>query len=224
MPISTVDKFVETRGNCRPIGNARLFLPSYQSGVTLLLTMSELVWILRLGDKGVPGSLRWKFCILKHPLASQQSEIEKLSYRSSSYLLVLFAVALIFLSRGSALAQDFMAGTVVSAEIEKLEIELIPITGDPARPDGKEKKSVTVKLSADNLVISRMGRRVFPGCVYPGGRIRLWGHMDQGVFMATEIRGWGGKGRSDPTGVRRRLQRRGGWNCPGGPGFHGGRQ
>ncbi len=124
---------------------------------------------------------------------------------------------------GPVSAQDFIAGTVVSADIKKMEIEIIPLVNAPTNDDEKEKKNITARLSDENLVVNRLGKRVFPGCVYPGGIIRLWGHMDQGVFLATDIRGWRGRGRSDPTGVRRRLLRGGGRNCSGGPGFHGGR-
>lgn len=150
-------------------------------------------------------------------------EIKNLRHRLFLPIFLLLAIACASDGVGPALAQDFIAGTVVSADIEKMEIEIIPIVNAPTNVDGKEKKYVIARLSDENLVVNRLGKRIFPGCVYPGGVIRLWGHMDQGVFLATDIRGWGGRGRSDPTGVRRRLLRGGGRNSPGGPGVHGGR-
>jgi hypothetical protein len=118
-------------------------------------------------------------------------------------------------------ADDFIAGTVLSIDIDKLEITLIP--GPPEQSLDDAKKSITARLNAENLVVNKRGDRVFPGCVFPGGMVRIWGHMDEGIFMVTDIRGYGGRGQADPTGVHRRLQRIGPGYCPDGPGFHGGR-
>ena len=122
----------------------------------------------------------------------------------------------------SAGAQDFITGTVLAADIDRLEIELLPGPPDPVEGDQHRKKSITAQLSADCLVINRRGERKFPGCVYPGGVVRIWGRMDGGIFKISDIRGPGGHGSGDPTGVRRRLQRMGPGYCPGG--WHGGGQ
>lgn len=139
---------------------------------------------------------------------------------------LLFLFLFIIWRNDSVFAQDFIAGKVLAADLDRMEIELIPGSPNLAVGDEKEKKSITARLSADNLVVNRRGDRVFPGCVYPGGMVRVWGHFDakEGVFMVTDIRGYGGCGQTDPTGVRRRLQKMGPGYCPGGPGFHGGRQ
>jgi hypothetical protein len=127
----------------------------------------------------------------------------------------------LFWSAGSVVAQDFIVGTVLTADIDKMEIELLPMLDDQVEGNQKRKRSMTVQLSAENLVVNRRGERVFPGCVFPGGIVRIWGRMDGGSFIVSDIRGsGGGHGRGDPTGVRRRLQRMG----PGYPsgGWHGG--
>lgn len=136
-------------------------------------------------------------------------------------------VIFFFLARADiSMADDFMAGTVLSSDIEKMEIVLVPLKKGPAADDTKEEARIIAKVSGDNLVVNRVGRKVFPGCVSPGRIIRLWGRMDKDrkVFYVNDLRGWGGRGRHDPTGVRRRLQRGGGWNCQNGPGFHGGQK
>ncbi len=124
-----------------------------------------------------------------------------------------------------ALAEDFMVGTVFSTNLDKREIVVVPLEKGDATDVTKSKDGIVARLSDDALVVNRMGRHVYPGCVSPGGIIRLWGRMDEKekVFYAAELRCWGGGGGHDPTGVRRRLHRRRGWNCPGGPTFHGGR-
>jgi hypothetical protein len=138
------------------------------------------------------------------------------------FLLFFFTIS----STHLAIAQDFIAGTVLTADIERMEIELIPSPPEQATGDETEKKSITVRLSTDNLIVNRRGYRVFPGCVFPGGMVRIWGKMNERdrVFMVFDIRGYGGRGQTDPTGVRRRLQKMGPGYCPGGPGFRGGRQ
>jgi len=162
--------------------------------------------------------MRFSLCDLK--------EIQKLKNASRSamflFLLFFFTISSINL----AIAQDFIAGTVLAADIERMEIELIPSPPEQAPGDETEKKSITARLSVDNLIVNRRGDRVFPGCVFPGGMVRIWGKMDEKerVFMVSDIRGYGGRGQTDPTGVRRRLQKMGPGYCPGGPGFRGGRQ
>jgi hypothetical protein len=122
----------------------------------------------------------------------------------------------------SAGAQDFITGTVLAVDIDRMEIELLPGPPDPVESDQQGKRSITARLSAENLVENRRGEHVFPGCVYPGGVIRIWGRMEAGIFIVSDIRGPGGHGQGDPTGVRRRLQRIGPGYCPGG--WHGGGQ
>jgi hypothetical protein len=129
----------------------------------------------------------------------------------------------IFRGADSVAAQDFIAGTVLSADIDRMEIELFPVLADQVEGDQRRKKSVIARLSAENLVVNGRGERVFPGCVFPGGMVRIWGRMDGESFIVSDIRGpGGGHGRGDPTGVRRRLQRMGPGYCPGG--WQGGRQ
>jgi hypothetical protein len=135
------------------------------------------------------------------------------------YFFLILAVGVCALLRSEpALARDFMAGTVVSADLAKMEIEIIPGTLDSSGHDEGGGKSIRVRVTPESLVVNGRGELVFPGCVFPGGIVRLWGQREEGIFTATEIRGFGGRG--DPTGVRRRLQRMG--PCPGGPGFRGG--
>ena len=138
------------------------------------------------------------------------------------FFLVLVVGVCAFLRSEPALAQEFMAGTVVSADLAKMEIEIIPGTLDSSGHDAGEGKSIRVRVTPESLVVNGRGEQVFPGCVFPGRIVRLWGHMEEGRFMVTDIRGFGGRGRGDPTGVRRRLQRMGPDFCPGGPGFRGG--
>jgi hypothetical protein len=119
-------------------------------------------------------------------------------------------------------AQNFVVGTVLNADIGRMEIELLPNPSDPIEDVHQGKKRLIARLSTENLVVNRRGEQVFPGCVFPGGVVRIWGRMDKGIFIVSDIRGPGGHGRGDPTGVRRRLQRMGPGYCPGG--WHGGGQ
>ena len=140
-----------------------------------------------------------------------------------------FLLLLLFFNISStdlAIAQNFIFGTVLRADIDRMEIELIPGPPEQTTSDETAKKRITARLSIDNLIVNGRGERVFPGCVFPGGMIRIWGKMDEKerVFTVSDIRGWGGRGQTDPTGVRRRLQRMGPGYCPGGPGFRGGHQ
>lgn len=152
-----------------------------------------------------------------HPL-----EIASVKSRVLPYFFVVLVAGVCAIWRSEpVLAQDFMAGTVVSADLAKMEIEIIPV--DSSGHDEGDGKSLRVRVTPESLVVNGRGERVFPGCVYPGGIIRLWGQREEGIFTVTEIRGFGGRGRGDPTGVRRRLQRMGPGFCPGGPGFRGGR-
>jgi hypothetical protein len=148
----------------------------------------------------------------------------KMASRTSTFLFFLFFCTIS--STDLAIAQDFIVGTVIAADIDRMEIELIPGSAELGTGGEAEKKSITVRLSIDNLIVNRRGDRVFPGCVFPGGIVRIWGKMDEKekVFVVSDIRGYGGRGQTDPTGVRRRLQKMGPGYCPGGPGFRGGRQ
>lgn len=121
-----------------------------------------------------------------------------------------------FWGAGAVVAQDFIAGTVLAVDFDRMEIDLLPVPADSSEIDHQKTKSIKARLSSENQVVNGMGRRVFPGCVFPGGMIRMWGHMDDGIFMISDIRGPGrGGGRGDPTGVRRRLQKMGPGYCPG---------
>jgi hypothetical protein len=152
-------------------------------------------------------------------------EMEKLKNPLRPFILPLLLFSLFLVRAEPCAAEDFIAGTVLSADIEKMEIVIVPLEKGSATSGAGGEKHIIARLSTDILVVNRMGRQVFPGCVYPGGIIRLWGRMDEEkkVFFVTDIRGWGGRGSHDPTGVRRRLQRGGAWNSPNGQGFHGGR-
>jgi hypothetical protein len=154
------------------------------------------------------------------------TEIQKLKNTSRLSTFLLFLFFFIISSTNFAIAQDFIAGTVLAVDINRMEIELVPGPPPQATGDETEMKSITARLTIDNLVVNRRGDRVFPGCVFPGGMIRIWGKMDEKerIFMVSDIRGYGGRGQTDPTGVRRRLQKMGPGYCPGGPGFRGGRQ
>jgi hypothetical protein len=137
--------------------------------------------------------------------------------------LLFFLIGFLLASNISAFAEDFMAGTVVKTGPARNEIVIVPLDEGKPMEDSHVRSGIIVRLSTDSLVVDKQGRQVLPGCVYPGGIVRVWGHMSdkEKVFYATDIRGWGGRGGHDPTGVRRRLHRGRGWRCPGGPGFHG---
>lgn len=136
---------------------------------------------------------------------------------------IFFLSFCLFLGADSVVAQDFIVGTVVATDIDKMKIELLPLLDDQVESDQQRKRNITAQLSTENLMVNRRGERVFPGCVFPGGIVRIWGRMDGGSFLVSEIRGpGGGHGRGDPTGVRRRLQRMGPGYRPGG--WHGGGQ
>jgi hypothetical protein len=144
--------------------------------------------------------------------------------RSSTFLFLLFFF--IVSDTDLAFTQDFIAGRVLTADFDTMEIQLMPSQPEQQTGDETKMKSITARLSIDNLIVNRSGNRVFPGCVFPGGMVRIWGKMDEKgkVFIVSDIRGYGGCGQTDPTGVRRRLQKMGPGYCPGGSGFRGGRQ
>jgi hypothetical protein len=126
----------------------------------------------------------------------------------------------------AAFSEDFIAGTVFAVDREKMEIRLVPAPSIDSSNDIEPNNHITIRFSQDSLVINRKGAHVLPGCVFPGGMIRVWGQMDDTgkIFFATDIRGHGRRGSADPTGVRRRLQKMGPGNCPMGPGQGRGQQ
>jgi hypothetical protein len=154
----------------------------------------------------------------------QTSKMMKLKKSSLPFFVLLSFIFISFWKNETVFAQDFIGGTVLSVDLERMEMELVPGLPETANNDGGTEKSIKVRLLPECFIINGRGERVLPGCVFPGGIVRLWGHREEGVFMVTDIRGYGGRGRGDPTGVRRRLQRMGPGYCPGGPGFHGGRE
>jgi hypothetical protein len=139
----------------------------------------------------------------------------------SRYILMLLLFLGVTIGQSvAAFSEDFLAGTVLAVDNEKMEIRLIPVSQAGSINDHEQNASVTIRYSTDSLVINKRGAYVLPGCVYPGGMIRVWGQMDNTgkIFLATDIRGYRGRGHFDPTGVRRRLHKMGPWNCPLGPG------
>lgn len=74
-----------------------------------------------------------------------------------------------------------------------------------------------VVLADSILVEKQTGEKRLPGCIQTGNHIRIRGRTSSGesgsMFLAEEVRGCGGSGCSDPTGVRQRLNKSRKRNC-----------
>lgn len=91
---------------------------------------------------------------------------------------------------------------VLTINPEKLELT-VATTADP---DSR----IVVQVAAVNDLPNSGGQIFFPDCATPDAMIRLWGSRAQTAdspFIATDIRGCGNGGCSDPTGIRSRLRK-----------------
>ncbi len=101
-------------------------------------------------------------------------------------------------------------GKVVAVDVQKMEIEVEPQSSLQLFKEADGRNTVTVRLSKRNTFKTNDRGSPFPGCVVPGKRIRLWGEKEESsrrVFVVTDIRGCGGGGCQDSTGVRSRLRK-----------------
>ncbi len=102
----------------------------------------------------------------------------------------------------SASCQDFLVARVLTVNPEALELTVVTATD----PDTK----IVVQIAAANDLPSSGGQTFLPECAAPDATIRLWGRREQTespLFIATDIRGCGNEGCSDPTGIRSRLRK-----------------
>ncbi len=117
----------------------------------------------------------------------------------------------IFFMRGiPAYCQDFFVGKVVAVDVQKMEIEVEPQSSLQLFKEVEGYHTVTVRLSKRSTIKTNDRSALFPECVVPGKKIRLWGEKEESsnrVFVVTDIRGCGGGGCQDSTGVRSRLRK-----------------
>ena len=109
-----------------------------------------------------------------------------------------------------AYCQDFFVGKVVAVDVQKMEIEVEPQSSLQLFKEVEGRHTVTVRLSKSNSIKTNDRSSPFPECVVPGKKIRLWGEKEKSsfrVFVVTDIRGCGGGGCQDSTGVRSRLRK-----------------
>ena len=91
---------------------------------------------------------------------------------------------------------------VLTVNPERLELT-VATAADP-------NSRMVVQVAAVNDLPSSRGQIFLPDCVAPDATIRLWGSRAQTAdspFIATDIRGCGHGGCSDPTGIRSRLRK-----------------
>ena len=99
-------------------------------------------------------------------------------------------------------------GKVLAVDLEKMEIEIVPLSTGKLSETGSDNEAILVRIAEENNLPGEGEDDVFPRCVVVGDSIRLWGNKVQNgdhIFFATDIRGCRGGGCSDPTGVRSRL-------------------
>ena len=122
----------------------------------------------------------------------------------------LCVLSIVFTCVIPAYCQDFFVGKVVAVDVQKMEIEVEPQSPLQLFKEAESRRTVTVRLSKRNTIKTNDRSSPFPECVVPGKKIRLWGEKEKSsnrVFTATDIRGCGGGGCQDPTGVRSRLRK-----------------
>lgn len=123
------------------------------------------------------------------------------------YFFIIFFLYL-FSGAGSAFCQDFFMGKVLAVNLEKMEIEIVPLSTEKLSKTGSDNEAILVRIAEENNLPGEGETVVFPRCVVVGDSIRLWGNRAKNgdhIFFATDIRGCRGGGCSDPTGVRSRL-------------------
>lgn len=120
----------------------------------------------------------------------------------------------LFFLPGVAVA-EMLIGTVQTVD-EENRLLILQLYRSDRKSDGNDAagEPVVVRL-VDDFSERRGIGRVFPGCVAPGNRIRVWGSfteqegegMLRKTFLTTDIRGTGHCCLGDPTGVRSRIGR-----------------
>lgn len=111
-------------------------------------------------------------------------------------------ILLLLLGSSPAFCQEFLMARVLTIDPEALELTVVT----PADPDSQ----ITVRIAEKNVLPQSDQGIFFPRCVAQGSTIRIWGtreELETPLFVASEIRGCGGSGCSDPTGVRLRLRK-----------------
>ncbi len=122
-----------------------------------------------------------------------------------SFILILLLG--VFPARGYA---EFLYGQVVEVNRDAQEFVLVSLSPDKEDTDlSGNTARIRVKAMGAMLPQSEEGDSFLPGCVQVGKRVRVWGETPASgaSFLATDVRGCGGMGCSDPTGVRSRLQK-----------------
>lgn len=102
----------------------------------------------------------------------------------------------------TASCQEFLVARVLTVDPETLQLTVESAT-DPGN-------TMVVQVAAVNDLPSSGGQIFLPECATPDAMIRLWGSRAQtedSPFVATDIRGCGNGGCSDPTGIRSRLRK-----------------
>ena len=106
--------------------------------------------------------------------------------------------------------QEYFVGTVVAMDAQKMEIEVEPQYPLQIFGAAQNRGNVIVRLEGLKNVQVRGRGGPFPDCVFPGNSIRLWGVREtssERIFVVTDIRGCGGGGCQDSTGVRSRIRK-----------------
>lgn len=128
-----------------------------------------------------------------------------MNIQKSSFLLLL--ILCVFPVRGHA---EFLYGQVVEVNRDAQEFVLVTLLPDKNETDlSGNTARIRVKAMGEMLPQAEDGDSLLPGCVQVGKRVRVWGESPASgsTFLATDVRGCGGMGCSDPTGVRSRLQK-----------------
>jgi len=113
----------------------------------------------------------------------------------------------VFPARGSA---EFLYGEVAEVNRALQEFVLISIPTKQGETKRAENNSrINVKAVGELFPQSEEGLPLLPGCVQVGEKVRVWGETPAtgSVFLAIDVRGCGGMGCNDSTGVRSRLQK-----------------
>jgi uncharacterized membrane protein YgcG len=122
-------------------------------------------------------------------------------------ILILMLILGVVPTRGSA---EFLVGEVVAVNRDRQEFVIVSIFTDKGETESSGKES-RIKVKAVGEVLSQYEKSIplLPGCVQVGERVRVWGEIPAtgAVFLAIDVRGCGGMGCNDPTGVRSRLQK-----------------
>lgn len=123
-------------------------------------------------------------------------------HKNRAYIIPLLAGLLFCIPAGAR--AEMLTGAVVSIDEQQ---RMFTLNVENTTPSGPNAKNVVVTVPGSGS-LTYAGRRTLPGCVQKGESVRVWGDFslkDENTFLATAIRGTGGRSRHDPTGVRARL-------------------